>query len=66
MFRDGRPCGDRYKHRHHKNRCEDKSELMQFRCHVPLLGPYSELGLYRQTEEKSVMPVTLWSYRQKL
>jgi hypothetical protein len=47
MFRDGRPCGDCYEHRHYKNRREDKSELMRFRCHVPLLGPDSEFGLYR-------------------
>lgn len=47
MFRDGRPCGDRYEYRHHKNRREDKSDLMRFRCHLPLLGPDSEFGLYR-------------------
>src|SRR5215510_3513437 len=66
IFRDGRPCGDCYEHRHHKNRREDKSELMRFRCHVPPLGPDSEFGCTGWTGEKSVMPVTLWSNRRKL
>src|SRR6516165_11166619 len=65
-FRDGRPCGDRYEHRHHKNRDEGHEDSAWFRCHVPLLGSDSEVGLYRQVEETSVMPVTLWSYRRKL
>src|SRR5262249_17863561 len=63
-FRDGRPCGDRYEHRHHKNRGEGHEDRV--RGHVPLLGSDSEVGLYRQVEETSVMPVTLWSYRRKL
>src|SRR5262249_21935797 len=65
-FRNGRPCGDRYEHRHDKNRCEDKFKLLRFRCHSPLLGSDSELSLYGRTGEKSVTPVTLWSNRRKL
>src|SRR5262249_26522498 len=65
-FRDGRPRGDRYEHRHDENRDEGNDDSVRFRCHVSLLGSDSEVGLYRQVEETSVMPVTLWSYRRKL
>ena len=65
-FRNGRPRGDRYAQRDYENRDEGHEDRVRFRCHVPLLGSDSEVGLYRQVEETSVMPVTLWSYRRKL
>jgi hypothetical protein len=60
MFRDNRPCVDRYECRRNENRCEDERDLASFRCHVfPLWVRLPWFDFWSETGKKAVMPITL-------